>query len=76
MALTSVLGFSFIVMTWFWVNFFVSGGKHSYGEAAGGRGEALTIFALAMLALGWVLSLAAAARYLSTSRHKGLGIRD
>jgi hypothetical protein len=59
MALTSVLGFSFIVMT-----YFVSGGKHSYGEGAGGPWGAWTILALAML----VLWLAAAVWYLSPAR--------
>ena len=67
----SVLGFTFIVMTWYGVNFFVSGGKHSYGEGAGGLWGTLTILALAGLASSWVWLMAAAGRYLVATRHGG-----
>ena len=52
-------GFSAIVVTWYVVNFVMSGGKHSYGEAAGGQWLVLTV-----AAANWLFVAAAGLRYL------------
>ncbi|HAG90670.1 MAG TPA: cytochrome C biogenesis protein, partial [Bdellovibrionales bacterium] len=36
MAVTSVLGFSLVIMAWYGVNFVLGAGLHSYGFGAGG----------------------------------------
>ena len=62
-ALNSVLGFGAIVVTWYVVNFVMSGGKHSYGEAAGGQWLVLTV-----AAANWLFVAAAGLRYLLHSQ--------
>ena len=60
MALGAVFGFNAIVMAWFGVNFLLPGGKHSYGEGAGGQWYLLTV-----LLLDWLFVAAAVMRYLA-----------
>jgi ABC-type transport system involved in cytochrome c biogenesis permease subunit len=59
-ALMAVLGASAIVCTWYWVNFFMGSGMHSYGAGAGGQWQV----AIAMLLQG-IFVLAAGVRHLS-----------
>ena len=55
----SVLGFTAIIWAWYGVNFLMPGGKHSYGEGAGGQ-----IGMAVILLLTWLLMAAATVRYL------------
>ena len=68
MALNSVLGFSAIVVTWYVVNFLMPGGKHSYGEAAGGQWLVFTV-----AAADWLFVAAAGLRYLLQPQAAGEG---
>ena len=58
-ALMAVLGANAIVCTWYWVNFFMGSGMHSYGSGAGGQWQV----ASAMMFEG-LFVIAAGARYL------------
>ena len=60
LTIASVLGFTAIVMAWYGVNFLLSGGKHSYGEGAGGQWYVLAV--VGVLAANWLFAAAAAVR--------------
>ena len=69
-AVGSVLAFMAILWAWFGVNYLMPGGKHSYGEAAGGGlmgWLVVALFAVAVLLLSGVLLIAAPMRYCSAN---------
>ena len=58
MALISVVGFAALVFAWYGVNFLLPGGKHSYGEGAGGQWQVVTA-----LVVNLAFAAAAGVRY-------------
>ncbi len=54
-AFCSVLGFYFVLMTWYGVNFVLGRGLHSYGFGSGGSGWITVYVILETLFLAWVL---------------------
>ena len=68
LAFGSVLGFTAIILTWFVINFWMSG-KHSYGS---GEGEQWAIFGvLGLVVLNWLFLAAASARCWNETRPAG-----
>ena len=67
MASGSVLAFMAILWAWFGVNYLMPGGKHSYGEAAGGGWFVVALFAVAVLLVSGILLIAAPMRYAAAS---------
>ncbi|MBN1590531.1 MAG: cytochrome c biogenesis protein CcsA, partial [Pirellulales bacterium] len=58
MAVGAVLGATAILMAWYGVNFWLTGGLHSYGQSAGGEW-----YVAVCVAANWLLVVLAAARY-------------
>ncbi len=54
LALWSVLGFQFILMTWYGVNFVLGRGLHSYGAGTGGMQWVIYYLIFEAIFLGWV----------------------
>ena len=54
LAISSVLGFFFVLMTWYGVNFVLGRGLHSYGFGSGGIIWVVYYVVLEILFLGFV----------------------
>jgi hypothetical protein len=59
MAVGGVFGFTAILFTWYFVNFVMGSGMHSYGSGSGGMWAVI-----AAIAVTWLFLFAAAARHL------------
>lgn len=55
LAMSTVLGFLLVLMTWYGVNFVLGRGLHSYGQGSGGMGWVILYLALEAAFVGYVL---------------------